>query len=65
MTKSAQVRANIAYQNRALLRTSLVISEHEQEIYDALQAIKDHYEGNQAHAIKQAILAHAKELKGE
>ncbi|WP_323842951.1 hypothetical protein [Moraxella sp. Pampa] len=65
MTKSAQVRANIAYQNRALLRTSLVISEHEQAVFDALQAIKAHYEGNQAYAIKQAILAHARAIKGE
>lgn len=64
MNKSAQVRANIAYQNRALLRTSLVISQHEQAIYDALQVIKMHHDDNQAYAIKQAILAHAKQIQG-
>lgn len=65
MTKTAQcqLEADKAYKAKALERTSpLIISEHEQDIYDALQALREHYEGNRAKAIKQAILAHAKQL---
>ncbi|MFC0821216.1 hypothetical protein [Moraxella marmotae] len=62
-TSQAQINASLNYQNKALERVSqLIISPHEQEIFDALQVIKAHYGGNRAKAIKQAILAHAKQL---
>lgn len=61
---SAQTRATLNYTNNALERVStLIISQHEQDVYDALQVIKAHHDGNRAKAIKQAILAYAKQLK--
>ena len=65
-TAQSQINASYAYEKRALERiAAIVLSPHEQDVYDALQVIKAHYDGNRARAIKQAILAHANELKGE
>ena len=61
---SVRTKATLNYQNNALERISnLIISPHEQDVYDALQVIKAHYDGNRARAIKQAILAHAEQIK--
>lgn len=60
MTLSSRTRATLNYTNNALERVStLIISPHEQDVYDALQIIKAHHDGNRAKAIKQAILAYA------
>lgn len=62
-TAQCQLDADKAYKAKALERTSpLVISEHEQDVYDALQALREYYGDNRAKAMKQAILAHAKQL---
>ena len=56
-------RAKENYRSKLLKQMSLTFSHNEQEIYDALQTLTEHY-GTASGAIKQAILAHAKELKG-
>lgn len=62
--QSARTRATMNYTNNALERVStLIISPHEQEVYDALQVIKAHHNGNRAGAIKAAIVAYADGLK--
>lgn len=61
---SARTRATLNYTNNALERVStLIISQHEQDVYDALQIIKQYHDGNRAKAIKQAILNYATQLK--
>ncbi|MDO5652173.1 MAG: hypothetical protein Q4G13_08605 [Moraxella sp.] len=63
---TARTKATMNYTNNALERVStLIISQHEQDIYDALQVIKAHHDGNRAGAIKQAILEYAKMIQGD
>lgn len=63
-TYSARTKATLTYTNNALERVStLIISQHEQEIFEALQIIKAHHNGNRAKAIKTAIVEYAKTLQ--
>lgn len=62
-TGKSQLKASENYASKALEKVApLIISHNEQDVFDALQALKAHYENNRAKAIKQAIIAHAKEL---
>lgn len=61
-TSDAQVRATNNYRNKALANVTFVISERENDVFEALQAIQAHYGDKRAKAIKEAILAHAKQL---
>lgn len=64
-TSQAQINAIKKNTARALEDVRVLLGQYDTDVYDALQLIKAHYDGNRAKAIKQAILAHAKELKGE
>ena len=57
-------RAKANYRSKLLKQMSLTFSHNEQAIYDDLQALTAHY-GSASGAIKAAIAAHAKTIKGE
>ncbi|MDO4897597.1 MAG: hypothetical protein Q3971_09575 [Moraxella sp.] len=57
-------RAKANYRAKSLKQMSLNFSHNEQAIYDDLQALTAHY-GTASGAIKAAIVAHAKTIKGE
>lgn len=62
-TTESQLKASEKYASKALEKVApLIISHTEQDVFDALQSLKEHYKGNRAKAIKQAILAHAHAL---
>lgn len=63
-TAQSQIKATLNYTSNALERVStLIISRHEEDVYEALQVIKAHHNGNRAGAIKAAIIEYAKHLQ--
>lgn len=66
MAYSSRTKATLNYTNNALERiAAIIVSPHEQEVYDALQIIKAHHGGNRAGAVKAAIVAYAEKLKAQ
>ena len=63
-TTPARQRATSNYRNKSLANINVVISHHEADVFAAFQAIVDKHDGNKSQAIKQAILAHAKQIQG-
>lgn len=62
-TSTAQLKAADNYRNKALDRISpIIISQKEHDVFEALNALQVHYGDNRSKAVKQALLAHAKEL---
>lgn len=61
-TPAAQLKAAKAHKEKALEDVRVLLSQNDQDVFDALQAIKAHYGDNRAKAIKAAIMAHAKQL---
>lgn len=62
-TSNAQLKAADNYRNKALDKISpIIISQKERDVFDALNALQAHYGDNRSKAVKQALLAHAKEL---
>lgn len=57
-------RAKANYRAKLIKQISLTFSQNEQAIYEDLQALTTHY-GTASGAIKAAIVAHARTIKGE
>lgn len=63
-TAQSQIRSSMNYEARALERiAAIVLSPHDREVFDALQIIKAHHDGNRAGAIKAAIVAYAHQIQ--
>lgn len=61
-TPASQLKAAKAHVNKALEDVRVLLSPNDQEAFEALQLLKAHYDDNRAKAVKEAIIAHAKQL---
>ena len=61
--RQSEHKAKTAYRAKSLKNMSLQFSQHDVESYQALRELEKVY-GSASGAIKAALIAHAKELKG-
>ncbi|MDO4434841.1 MAG: hypothetical protein Q4B71_00300 [Cardiobacteriaceae bacterium] len=64
-TAQCQLDAAKSYQAKALETFKMLISQHDQDVFDALQSIKAHHQGNRSGAVKAAILHYAQSLESQ